>query len=142
MNIEQLIESNKGELRQLFRKYRIKSEGLEGIREGALKHGPVFVGRVAGVLNNNFSANDGSEVGPPAYDYGDATGTQKSIWDGLNKILGFVDSAGNSYYNLRQNVNGPLAEPYYVNPAPSGTNWLMIGGVIVFIMLIIVLFRN
>lgn len=148
---------NEFQFRQLFRRYRIKSSGLQGIQEGHSRFGEPFLVLAIDILNNKKPDSNFSNYGDPYLEeeaYIDdipfdtaavaAEANKGKGWDFLNNLLSFGNSAADTIKNIRYSINGTLPETTTVpaeNPPPK-VNFLMIGAIAAAILLVVLLIRK
>ena len=147
------IEESRFYLDQLFRKYNIKSQGIDGIREGARKHGNTFIWLAADVLasrknklSNYTWAEPDDVMGPKPYDYtigaDTTTKEKKDIFEWLSMAIGVSNAAADSFAKWKNPTSPDLTYEAVTEASPVNQNFILIGAGIAVLIVIILIFKK
>lgn len=109
-NINNLLNSPDAEI--VFRKHKIASRGMDGVRKGFDAKGSHFMTDLikaispGSVLNGNFG--DADEMGPPTLDQFAAQNTTGKGWQFWDKALQMIGKTGQTYSDFKNNL---LSDP-------------------------------
>lgn len=150
-------KANEFQMRQLFRKYRIKNTGVNGIREGHSRFGQAFLIQAVDIINNrkpesNFSNYNDPTLEPEAYvddipfDTSAVAASQKTgkAWDFLGNLLNFGNSAAETIGKVKNAWNGQTTyETTLPEQRPAAKfNFTTIAAIIAFVLLIFLVIRK
>jgi hypothetical protein len=148
---------NEPAYKQLFRRFRIKSTGVNGIREGYERFGNPFLLRAIDILNDSLPAGESfSNLEDPyleneayvddiPFDTAAVAAANKptgKFWDFMGNMLGLANSTAATIANVKGSISGTGSGVQQTQtPQPSKPNYLMIGAGIAVLILIILLLK-